>query len=108
MSDGIRWLAEGDDRLSGVLFARGIPPEEVARRMGADVRGPAGPVSGAEVWDLDIEVYRPSEDGDGVVRVGASGDWSFAIEYGDSTGADLLTEILTLALQGDWPVCVAD
>ncbi|MFD7907534.1 DUF6461 domain-containing protein [Kitasatospora sp. NPDC059747] len=93
MSDGIRWLAEGDDRLSGVLFARGIPPEEVARRMGADVRGVAGPVSGAEVWDLDIETYRPGEDGDGVVRVGVCGGWSFAIEYGDSTGADLLTEI---------------
>ncbi|MBV6700465.1 DUF6461 domain-containing protein [Kitasatospora aureofaciens] len=93
MSDGIQWLAEGGRRLTGVLFARGIPPEELARRMGADPARAARPISGAEVWDLDAEVYRPGADGDGVIRVGESGGWSFAIEYGDSTGGDLLTEI---------------
>ncbi|MCF4136129.1 hypothetical protein L1856_03340 [Streptomyces sp. Tue 6430] len=37
--------------------------------------------------------YRPGERGDGVVRVGECNDWSFAVEYGDSTGDDLLAEI---------------
>ncbi|WP_051837032.1 DUF6461 domain-containing protein [Streptomyces sp. NRRL WC-3742] len=90
---GIRWLAEVRWDLDGVVFARGIPPLELARRMGADPAVGTEPISGTEVWDLDIESYRPGEDGDGVVRVGEAGGWSFAIEYGDSTGADRLTEI---------------
>ncbi|MFJ2863153.1 DUF6461 domain-containing protein [Kitasatospora sp. NPDC087314] len=91
--DGIRWLADAGRSVGGVLFARGIPPQELARRMGADPAAAAGPISGTEVWDLDIEVFRPSDDGDGVIRVGESGGWSFAVEYGDSTGGELLTEI---------------
>ncbi|MFF1791279.1 DUF6461 domain-containing protein [Kitasatospora sp. NPDC058243] len=91
--EGIRWLADAGRSVDGVLFARGIPPQELARRMGADPAAAAGPLSGTEVWDLDIEVFRPSDDGDGVIRVGESGDWSFAVEYGDSTGGERLTEI---------------
>lgn len=90
---GIRWLAGIRGGLDGVLFARGIPPLELARRMGADPAAGTTPISGTEVWDLDIESYRPGEDGDGVVRVGEAAGWAFAIEYGDSTGADRLTEI---------------
>ncbi|MFI6157246.1 DUF6461 domain-containing protein [Kitasatospora sp. NPDC051170] len=91
--DGIRWLAGVCWDLDGVVFARGIPPLELARRMGADPAAGTEPISGTEAWELDIESYRPGEDGDGVVRVGEAGGWSFAIEYGDSTGADRLTEI---------------
>ncbi|GHF56506.1 hypothetical protein GCM10018790_38120 [Kitasatospora xanthocidica] len=106
--DGIQWLAEvgrpgtgpqgtggpgADGEIGGVVFARGIPPEELARRMGADPAAGTTPISGTEIQDLDIEVYRPSDDGDGVIRVGECGGWSFAIEYGDSTGGELLTEI---------------
>ncbi|MFJ8624816.1 DUF6461 domain-containing protein [Kitasatospora sp. NPDC093550] len=106
--DGIQWLAEvgrpgtglpgtggpdTDGEVGGVVFARGIPPEELARRMGADPTAGTEPISGTELRDLDIEVYRPSDDGDGVIRVGECGGWSFAIEYGDSTGGELLTEI---------------
>ncbi|WP_244178933.1 DUF6461 domain-containing protein [Streptomyces rubellomurinus] len=92
-SDGIRWLAGLRGELDGVLFARGIAPHELARRMGADPAAGTEPISGTEVWDLDIESYRPGDDGDGVVRVGECGGWSFAIEYGDSTGGERLTEI---------------
>ncbi|MFJ9694324.1 DUF6461 domain-containing protein [Kitasatospora sp. NPDC101183] len=91
--EGIRWLAGIRWELDGVVFARGIPPLELARRMGADPSVGAAPISGDEVWELEIESYRPGEDGDGVVRIGECGGWSFAIEYGDSTGADRLTEI---------------
>ncbi|MFF0415640.1 DUF6461 domain-containing protein [Kitasatospora sp. NPDC004745] len=91
--DGIRWLADAGGSLDGVVFARGIPPQELARRMGADPAAATGPISGTEVWELDIEVYRPSDDGDGVIRVGEAGGWSFAVEYGDSTGGERLTEI---------------
>ncbi|MFI8454940.1 DUF6461 domain-containing protein [Kitasatospora sp. NPDC085464] len=111
--DGIQWLADvgrpdvgrpgtglpgtggpdADGEVGGVVFARGIPPEELARRMGADPTAGTVPISGAEIRALDIDVYRPGDDGDGVVRVGECGGWSFAIEYGDSTGGELLTEI---------------
>ncbi|MFD9687521.1 DUF6461 domain-containing protein [Kitasatospora sp. NPDC059146] len=91
--EGIQWLADAGGEVSGVVFARGIPPEELARRMGADPAAATGPISGREIWDLDIEVYRPGDDGDGVIRVGEADGWSFAIEYGDSTGGELLTEI---------------
>ncbi|RKT12128.1 hypothetical protein BX285_6094 [Streptomyces sp. 1114.5] len=106
--DGIQWLAEiggprtggsaagrpdEDGEIGGVVFARGIPPRELARRMGADPAAGTEPISDTEVRDLDIEVYRPGDDGDGVIRVGECGGWSFAIEYGDSTGGELLTEI---------------
>ncbi len=76
-----------------MVFARGIPPRELARRMGADPAAGTEPISGTDIRDLDIEVYRPGDDGDGVIRVGECGGWSFAIEYGDSTGGELLTEI---------------
>ncbi|WP_316525512.1 DUF6461 domain-containing protein [Kitasatospora brasiliensis] len=106
--DGIQWLAEiggpgagrpstglpdTDGEVGGVLFARGITPEELARRMGADPATATEPISDTEIRGLDIEVYRPSDDGDGVIRVGTCAGWSFAIEYGDSTGGELLTEI---------------
>ncbi|MEU8927495.1 DUF6461 domain-containing protein [Kitasatospora sp. NPDC048545] len=106
--DGIQWLAEvglpgtgspgtggpdTDGEVGGVVFARGIPPEELARRMGADPAAGTAPISGTEIRTLDIDVYRPGDDSDGVIRVGECGGWSFAIEYGDSTGGELLTEI---------------
>ncbi|MEV7596996.1 DUF6461 domain-containing protein [Kitasatospora sp. NPDC089797] len=91
--EGIQWLADAGGEVDGVVFARGIPPRELARRMGADPAAATAPISGREIWELDIEVYRPGDVGDGVIRVGESDGWSFAIEYGDSTGGELLTEI---------------
>ncbi|MER7754158.1 DUF6461 domain-containing protein [Kitasatospora sp. NPDC097643] len=91
--DGIGWLAGISYEVGGVVFARGIPPVELARRMGADPSAGTPPISGRAVAGLDIEVYRPGGEGDGVVRVGECGGWSFAIEYGDSTGDERLTEI---------------
>ncbi|MFJ6773547.1 DUF6461 domain-containing protein [Kitasatospora sp. NPDC091257] len=116
--DGIQWLAEigrpatgrpstgrrstgrpstagpdPDGEVGGVVFARGITPQELARRMGADPATATEPISDTEIRDLDIEVYRPGDDGDGVIRVGECAGWSFAIEYGDSTGGELLIEI---------------
>ncbi|WP_234348370.1 DUF6461 domain-containing protein [Kitasatospora sp. MY 5-36] len=111
--DGIQWLLEiggpstgrpgtsrssmggpgTDGEVGGVVFARGITPAELAHRMGADPATATEPISDTEIRDLDIDVYRPGDDGDGVIRVGACAGWSFAIEYGDSTGGELLTEI---------------
>ncbi|MEW2046718.1 DUF6461 domain-containing protein [Streptomyces sp. NBC_00377] len=93
MSDGIVWLVDLDGWMSSVVFARGISPEELALRMGADPGGATAPITDAEVSRLGMEVWRPAADGDGVVRVGSSGEWAFALEYGDSTGGDLLAQI---------------
>lgn len=93
MGDGIQWLADLEHWMSSVVFARGISAGELALRMGADPDAATEPITDAEVWDLGIEEYRPGADGDGVVRVGEGAGWAFALEYGDSTGGDLLTEI---------------
>jgi hypothetical protein len=93
VSDGIQWLVGLDNWMSSVVFARGISAAELALRMGGDREAATVPITDAEVWDLGIEAYRPDEDGDGVVRVGECEGWSFALEYGDSTGADRLEEI---------------
>ncbi|WP_446038927.1 DUF6461 domain-containing protein [Streptomyces sp. SID1121] len=93
MSGGIQWLVDLENWMSSVVFARGISAQELALRMGADPDGATEPITDAQVWELDMEIYRPGADGDGVVRVGEYVGWSFALEYGDSTGADLLAEI---------------
>ncbi|MGW3059498.1 DUF6461 domain-containing protein [Streptomyces goshikiensis] len=78
---------------SSVVFARGISAAELAVRMGGNPEGATEPITDAQVWDLRMEVYRPGASGDGVVRVGESGGWAFAVEYGDSTGSDRLLDI---------------
>ncbi|MFF3215900.1 DUF6461 domain-containing protein [Streptomyces sp. NPDC002886] len=93
MSDGIQWLVGLENWMSSVVFARGISAQELAVRMGADPDGATEPITDAQAWGLDMEGYRPGGDGDGVVRVGECGGWSFALEYGDSTGGDRLAEI---------------
>ncbi|GAB7106377.1 hypothetical protein JCM4814A_46910 [Streptomyces phaeofaciens JCM 4814] len=93
MSDGIVWLVDRDGWMSSVVFARGITPEELAVRMGGDPDGATEPITDAEVGRLGITGWRPAADGDGVIRAGSGGEWSFAVEYGDSTGGDLLAEI---------------
>ncbi|MEU1511678.1 DUF6461 domain-containing protein [Streptomyces sp. NPDC005811] len=95
MTDGIVWLVDDSGWTSGVVFARGISPEELAVRMGGAPGGATEPITHADVSELEMEIYRPGADGDGVIRVGRSGEWSFALEYGDSTGSDLLEEIST-------------
>lgn len=87
------WLVDLDGWMSSVVFARGVSPEELAVRMGGDPDGATEPITDAEVWQLGITEWRPGADGDGVIRVGRSGQWSFAVEYGDSTGGDLLAEL---------------
>ncbi|MFD3437052.1 DUF6461 domain-containing protein [Streptomyces sp. NPDC058685] len=93
MSDGIQWLVGLENWMSSVVFARGISAHELAVRMGADPHGATEPMTDSQAWSLEMEGYRPGADGDGVVRVGECAGWSFALEYGDSTGGDLLAEI---------------
>lgn len=93
VGDGIQWLVDLEHWMSSVVFARGISAKELALRMGGGPDGATEPINDAEVWDLGIEEYRPGADGDGVVRVGECAGWSFALEYGDSTGSDRLAEI---------------
>jgi hypothetical protein len=93
MTDGIVWLVDLKGWMSSVVFARGLSPEELAVRMGGARDGATEPVTDAQVWRLGVTEWRDDADGDGVIRVGSSGDWAFALEYGDSTGGDLLEEI---------------
>ncbi|MFF9347439.1 DUF6461 domain-containing protein [Streptomyces sp. NPDC014734] len=92
MRDGIRWLVDLEHWMSSVVFARGMSAQELAVRMGGERGGATRPITDAEAWELG-QWYRPGEDGDGVARVGEHGGWSFALEYGDSTGGDRLAEI---------------
>lgn len=90
MRGGIQWLAEQDEWLHSVVFARGITPEELGLRMGG-VRGSAvSPITDIEAWNI---VHDLATDDDDVVRVGAHGGWSFAVEYGLGDGAERLVEI---------------
>ncbi|MGV9311745.1 DUF6461 domain-containing protein [Streptomyces sp. NPDC003691] len=94
MGDGIQWLVGAASWLmAGLVFARGIGAEELAVRMGGKAGEGSEPLTAARVSELPLEFYRPASRGDGVVRVGEHAGWSFAIEYGDSTGRDRLEEI---------------
>ncbi|MFE5327226.1 DUF6461 domain-containing protein [Embleya sp. NPDC056575] len=93
MRDGIVWLVDIKGWMSSVVFARGITPHELALRMGGDLGRADEPMTDTEAWHIDMEIWRPGEDGDGVVRVGECAGWSFAIEYGHSTGSERQIEI---------------
>ncbi|WP_424216299.1 DUF6461 domain-containing protein (plasmid) [Streptomyces sp. BI20] len=86
VSSGVRWLAEEQegDWAHALLFARGVAPEELARRLGG-VRGPvSGVLTGSAALNLVLD---PSGQSPDLVRVGAHGGWSFAVEYGFGGGA---------------------
>ncbi|WP_435131520.1 DUF6461 domain-containing protein [Actinacidiphila sp. bgisy144] len=98
MGDGIRWLVGLEHWMSGVVFARGISPHELAVRMGGDPGAVTEPITDAEAWDLG-EAYEADGDGDGVVRVGEQEGLSFAVEYGDTGGAARLAEVSRLGAE---------
>ena len=90
MSDGVQWLTDHDDWCHDVVFARGITPEELALRMDG-VPGPLlSPMTGTEAWAVVTDDGTDDED---LVRVGADGEWSFALEYGLPTGTGRLADI---------------
>jgi hypothetical protein len=87
---GIQWLVEQDDWQHSVVFARGVTPEELGLRMGG-VRGSViSPITDVEAWNMVLDLSTADED---VVRVGAHGGWSFAVEYGLGDGAQRLVDI---------------
>ncbi|TQE35659.1 DUF6461 domain-containing protein [Streptomyces ipomoeae] len=86
MCDGIGWLGDRDAGLDNVVFAHGVTPEDLAVRMG----GTSG--SAVELTGPDVErlLHRRGSGESGVVRVGACGDWSYAVAYlNDPTRDDL-------------------
>ncbi|MFE9360982.1 DUF6461 domain-containing protein [Streptomyces olivaceoviridis] len=86
--EGVRWLAESEWYYS-VTFARGITPEELAVRLGANPGAARATATAQEAVALlrDPDV--------GVARIGQAGEWAFAAEYGESRGTrhDILTGI---------------
>ncbi|GAA0617601.1 DUF6461 domain-containing protein [Streptomyces crystallinus] len=95
MSDGIRWLADLDDWDVPVVFAQGVGPAELARRLSVRpdaAATPLRPMTGRQAYEVASSAARTDPMGDegGVVRVGECGGWSFALEYGDSTALDRL------------------
>ncbi|MFE5810261.1 DUF6461 domain-containing protein [Streptomyces sp. NPDC056491] len=90
MGDGIQWLVDQDEWQHGVVFARGIDPEELAVRMGGAPGSVMSPITETEAWGIVLDL---ATDDDDVVRVGACGGWSFAIEYGMGDGSRRLAEI---------------
>ncbi|WP_416968916.1 DUF6461 domain-containing protein [Streptomyces sp. 4F14] len=91
MTDGITWLKDYDGPLTALLFAKGITPEELAARMGGEPL--PEPATELEVDDLLPEPYREDGYGDAAIRVGTSGSWTLAVEYGDSPAGGLLPEL---------------
>ncbi|KJY37819.1 hypothetical protein VR46_29855 [Streptomyces sp. NRRL S-444] len=90
MRGGIQWLIEQDDWQHSVVFARGISPEELGLRMGGARGSIVSPITDAEAWNMVLDL---ATDDDDVVRVGAHGGWSFAVEYGLGDGAGRLAGI---------------
>ncbi|MFD7785490.1 tetratricopeptide repeat protein [Streptomyces nojiriensis] len=79
-----------DEWQHGVVFARGIDPEELAVRMGAAPGSVMSPITETEAWGIVLDL---ATDDDDVVRVGACCGWSFAIEYGMGDRSRRLAEI---------------
>ncbi|MFD5079742.1 DUF6461 domain-containing protein [Streptomyces sp. NPDC058371] len=90
MGGGIQWLADQDDWRHGVVFARGIAPEELGLLMGGVPGSVVSPITDTEAWHM---VQDLATDDDDIVRVGACGGWSFAVEYGLGDGSRRLAEI---------------
>ncbi|MFE1922415.1 hypothetical protein ACFW91_07625 [Streptomyces asoensis] len=90
MSGGIQWLVDQDEWRHGVVFARGIEPEELGVRMGGRPGSVVSPITDTEAWNLVLDL---ATDNDDVVRVGACCGWSFGVEYGMGDGGDRLVEI---------------
>ncbi|WP_328792685.1 MULTISPECIES: DUF6461 domain-containing protein [unclassified Streptomyces] len=90
MSSGIQWLVDQDDWQHGVVFARGIEPQELGVRMGGTPGSVVSPITDTEAWNMVLDL---ATDDDDVVRVGACGGWAFAVEYGMGNGGDRLVEI---------------
>ncbi|MFI5534206.1 DUF6461 domain-containing protein [Kitasatospora sp. NPDC051853] len=92
---GIRWFNDEQMQwLSGLLLAKGVGPQELAARLGAD--------PGAGLIDRPLTHGQASEmmpgsgrspECDGMVRVGAHSEWSFALEYGAVRAQERLAEI---------------
>jgi hypothetical protein len=88
MYDGIVWLADCDEGSVGVVFARGISPQDLAVRMGG-TPGAAVELTGLEVESL---LHRSQTGDSNVVRVAACGAWSYAVKHlADFGGDDLAT-----------------
>lgn len=96
MSGGIEWLVDQEDWQHGIVFARGIGPEELAVRMGGVQGSVVSPITGMEAWDMVLDL---ATDDDAVVRVGACAGWSFAVEYGLASGGDKLAEVSRSAVE---------
>ncbi|MFE9764668.1 DUF6461 domain-containing protein [Streptomyces sp. NPDC005808] len=90
MGGGIQWLVDQDDWRYGVVFARGLAPEELGVRMGGVPGSVVAPITDTEAWHMILDL---ATDDDDVVRVGACGGWSFAVEYGLGDGGRRLAEI---------------
>lgn len=87
---GIQWLVDQDDWRHCVVFARGITPQELGLRMGGVPGSVVSPITGTEAWDMVLDL---ATDDDDVVRIGAHGDWSFAVEYGLGDGGERLADV---------------
>ncbi|MBD0421724.1 hypothetical protein H0H10_21645 [Streptomyces sp. TRM S81-3] len=94
MTDGIIWLAAPRCIAFGgyrVMMARGLSPEEFADRLAAAVDGAervavaVGQHTGDTLLELMEDTYGDAFEGIGL-RLGRTGDWSYAVAYGGWQG----------------------
>ncbi|WP_240677005.1 DUF6461 domain-containing protein [Actinacidiphila soli] len=79
MTAGVRWLAHAPCYFS-VTFVRGITPEELGVRLGAD---PAVAPVAATAREVDSLLTDPNV---GIAQLGEANGWAYAAEYGEAGG----------------------
>ncbi|MEU1538426.1 DUF6461 domain-containing protein [Actinacidiphila glaucinigra] len=77
MCDEVEWLAGSEFGPAGVVLARGISPEELARRAGG-TPGTAVELTGEEAERIIAQTHAI---GSNVLRVGVCGDWAYGVEH---------------------------
>lgn len=82
--EGIGWLANQDEGLDSVVFARDVSPEDLAVRMGG-TPGAAVDLTGPDVTSL---LLRSAMGDSAVVRVAGCGAWSYAVLHLVDPGRD--------------------
>jgi hypothetical protein len=90
MTDGMTWLADRQAIAFGgyhVVMARGLSPQELAKRLAATLLYdaehlvvPVGDHTGTSLLEYMEDDY------DVGLRLGATGDWSYAVAYGSWQG----------------------
>nr|WSW57138.1 DUF6461 domain-containing protein [Streptomyces sp. NBC_00998] len=80
MPDGLQWVAEANFDHYCLIFAKGLTPEELVRRMGGDPGTITDPLLLDDALQLD--------DCGKIAMIGSENGWAFALEFASAEGID--------------------